>query len=204
VQVSETQIEVKTRVGAAATNAAVDCTYTWTLKSIGLELELDAVVSEHWPKAWPSHWARAGVEFTISTPSDSPVHWFGKGPSPAYPDTGQAARLGWFSSTIDDLQERTVKPQESSRRASVSSVQIADSIKARFSTPVGLTVRPWSPYKVAQTSHDHLLGASSTAHIVFDFVCSGVGTAACGPGVLPKYQLPAQNFSGHVLFEFDR
>jgi len=38
---------------------------------------------------------------------------------------------------------------------------------------------------------------------VFDFACSGVGTAACGPGVLPKYQLPAQNFSGQVLFEFE-
>ena len=202
-QVSETQIEVKTRVGAAATNAAVDCTYTWTLKPEGLELKLDALVNGHWPQAWPSHWARAGVEFTISTPSDSPVHWFGKGPSPAYPDTGQASRLGWFSSTIDDLQERTVKPQESSRRAGVASVQIANSIKARFSTPVGLTVRPWSTHKVAQTSHDHLLGPSSTAHIVFDFACSGVGTAACGPGVLPKYQLPAQDFSGQVLFEFD-
>jgi beta-galactosidase len=202
-QVSDTQIEVKTRVGAAATNAAVDCTYTWSLKQTGLELGLDAVINEHWPETWPSHWARAGVEFTISTPSDTLVHWFGNGPSPAYPDTGQAARLGWFSSTIDGLQERTVKPQESSRRALVSSVQIADSLKARFASPVGLTIRPWSPYKVAKTSHDHLLGPSSTAHIVFDFACSGVGTAACGPGVLPKYQLPAQNFSGQVLFEFE-
>jgi len=202
-RVSDTKIEVKTRVGAAATNAAVDCTYTWSLKPTGLELGLDAVINEHWPETWPSHWARAGVEFTISTPSDSTVHWFGNGPSPAYPDTGQAARLGWFSATIDGLQERTVKPQESSRRALVSSVQIADSLKARFASPVGLTIRPWSPYQVAKTSHDHLLGPSSTAHIVFDFACSGVGTAACGPGVLPKYQLPAQNFSGQVLFEFD-
>ena len=201
-QVSESQIAVKTRVGAAATNAAVDCTYTWTMQPTGLELKLDAIINEHWPETWPSHWARAGVEFTISTPSDSAVHWFGKGPSPAYPDTGQASRLGWFSSTIEDLQERTVRPQESSRRASVSSVQIANSLKARFFSPVGLTIRPWSPYQVAKTSHDHFLGASSTAHIVFDFACSGVGTAACGPGVLPKYQLPAQNFSGQVLFEF--
>ncbi len=202
-QVSDTQIKVKTRVGAAATNAAVDCTYIWSLRPSGLELKLDAVINEHWPEAWPSHWARAGVEFTISTPSDTLVHWFGNGPSPAYPDTGQAARLGWFSSTIDGLQERTVRPQESSRRAMVSSVQIADSLKARFGSPVGLTIRPWSPYQVAKTSHDHLLGPSSTAHIVFDFACSGVGTAACGPGVLPKYQLPAQNFSGQVLFEFE-
>ena len=30
---------------------------------------------------------------------------------------------------LDDMQERTVRPQESSRRASVSSVRIADSLK---------------------------------------------------------------------------
>ncbi len=194
-------IQVRTRVGAAATNAAVDCIWTWTRKLSGLQLDLDAVPNNHWPKVWSSHWARAGIEFIIDATSDTSVNWFGKGPGPAYPDTGQATRLGWFSSTIDQMQERTVRPQESSRRASVSSVRIAHSLKAKFSSPVGLTVRPWSPHEIAQTTHDHLLGASSTAHIVFDFACSGVGTAACGPGVLPKYQLPAQNFSGQVFFE---
>lgn len=194
-------VQVRTRVGAAATNAAVDCTWTWTLKPSGLQLNLDALPNNHWPTVWSSHWARAGIEFTIEATSDASVDWFGKGPGPAYPDTGQAARLGWFSSTIDQMQERTVRPQESSRRASVSSMRIAHSLNAKFSPPVGLTVRPWSPYEIAQTTHDHLLGASSTAHIVFDFACSGVGTAACGPGVLPKYQLPAQNFSGQIFFE---
>ena len=194
-------VQVRTRVGAAATNAAVDCTWTWTLKPSGLQLNLDALPNNHWPTVWSSHWARAGIEFTIEATSDASVDWFGKGPGPAYPDTGQGARLGWFSSTIDQMQERTVRPQESSRRASVSSMRIAHSLNAKFSPPVGLTVRPWSPYEIAQTTHDHLLGASSTAHIVFDFACSGVGTAACGPGVLPKYQLPAQNFSGQIFFE---
>jgi beta-galactosidase len=194
-------VQVRTRVGAAATNAAVDCTWTWTLKPSGLQLNLDTLPNNHWPTVWSSHWARAGIEFTIEATSDASVDWFGKGPGPAYPDTGQGARLGWFSSTIDQMQERTVRPQESSRRASVSSMRIAHSLNAKFSPPVGLTVRPWSPYEIAQTTHDHLLGASSTAHIVFDFACSGVGTAACGPGVLPKYQLPAQNFSGQIFFE---
>jgi beta-galactosidase len=54
---------------------------------------------------------------------------------------------------------------------------------------------------VEQTTHDHLLPASDSSHVVIDFACSGVGTAACGPGVLPKYRLPAQQISGQVLFE---
>ena len=194
-------IQVKTRVGAAATNAAVDCTYTWSLVSGGIALGVEVTPNHHWPSEWTSHWARVGVEFCIDESSDALVAWFGQGPGPGYPDTGQAARLGWYSSTVAELQERTVRPQESSRRAAVSSVTIGNSISARFVSPVGLTVRPWSPSVVAQTSHDHLLPASDSSHVVIDFACSGVGTAACGPGVLPKYRLPAQSVLGNVIFE---
>jgi len=194
-------IQVKTRVSAAATNAAIDCTWNWSMTDGDVSLILEVTPNNHWPSEWPSHWARVGIEFSINETPDALVSWFGNGPGPAYPDTGQAARLGWHSSTIDDLQERTVRPQESSRRAEVSRVEIGESIKARFPSPVGITIRPWSSHQVSQTSHDHLLPQSSTSHVVFDFACSGIGTAACGPGVLPKYWLPAQAISGQVIFE---
>ena len=79
--------------------------------------------------------------------------------------------------------------------------KIGHCISASFASPVGLTVRPWSTHLVEGTTHDHLLPASDSSHVVIDFACSGVGTAACGPGVLPKYRLPAQRVSGQVLFE---
>jgi beta-galactosidase len=109
--------------------------------------------------------------------------------------------LGWYGLSIDQLQERTVRPQESSRRAGVLQATIGKAVELSSPFPVGLTVRPWSPTVVSQTSHDHLLPASDSAHIVIDFACSGVGTAACGPGVLAKYRLPAQSVTGQLFFE---
>jgi beta-galactosidase len=53
---------------------------------------------------------------------------------------------------------------------------------------------------VAATTHDHLLRSDGALHVNIDFAVSGVGTAACGPGVLPVYRLPAQPVSGSVLF----
>lgn len=197
----DTSIEVKSRVGAAATNAAVDCTWTWESKDSGVELTLNVVPNAHWPKAWSSHWARVGIEFAIKEQSSSEVSWFGNGPGPGYPDTGQAGRLGWYGLSIDQFQERTVRPQESSRRAGVLQATIGKAVGLSSPFPVGLTVRPWSPTVVSQTSHDHLLPASDSAHIVIDFACSGVGTAACGPGVLAKYRLPAQSVTGQLFFE---
>lgn len=197
----DTSIEVKTRVGAAATNSAVDCTWTWESKGPGVELTLKVVPNGHWPKEWSSHWARVGIEFAMKEQSSSEVSWFGNGPGPGYPDTGQAGRLGWYSLSIDQFQERTVRPQESSRRAGVLQAAIGESLNITSYSPVGLTVRPWSPAVVSQTSHDHLLPATDSAHIVIDFACSGVGTAACGPGVLAKYRLPAQSVTGQLFFE---
>ncbi|HMP07433.1 MAG TPA: hypothetical protein PJ982_13870, partial [Lacipirellulaceae bacterium] len=57
---------------------------------------------------------------------------------------------------------------------------------------MGLTVRPWSTEHLAATDHDHLLRPDGRVHVVLDLACSGVGTAACGPGGLPRYRLPAQ------------
>lgn len=199
-KIGESRIDVKTRVGAAATNAAVDCTWSWELKGSSVELNLQITPNNHWPNNWPSHWARVAVEFSIEAGANTPVSWFGKGPGPGYPDSGQAAKLGWYCLSIKELQERTVKPQESGRRAEVLQATFGNQLSLSFESAVGLTARPWSPTVIAQTSHDHLLPDSDRAHIVIDFACSGVGTAACGPGVLARYRLPAQPISGCVVF----
>lgn len=191
---------IKTRVGAASTNAAVDCSWMWTLSQEGLTLELKVDPVGNWPKQWSSHWARVGIEFTLSAGENTRVSWFGKGPGQSYPDTGQGTRWGWFSSTIEALQERTVRPQESSRRAEVLAAEIGSQLSARSQQGVGMTIRPWSTAWVAKTTHDHLLPTTNQANVVFDFACSGVGTAACGPGVLPAYRLPAKPVQGRITF----
>lgn len=190
---------IKTRVGAAGTDAAVDCYWSWKSLAGGVQLGLNVKPVGAWPD-WSSHWARVAVSFTVAAPAETPLNWFGRGPGPAYPDTGQAAMFGWHTASIADLQERTVRPQESSRRADVLTAAIGNLLTLESDVGVGLTIRPWSPTLVANTSHDDLLPESHTAHIAIDFACSGVGTAACGPGVLPAYKLPAREVSGSVSF----
>ena len=194
------EVVVKTRVGAAATNAAVDCTWIWTLTNDSLTLDFELSPVGKWSPEWSSHWARVGIEFALDCSPDSLLSWFGKGPGPGYPDTGQGAKWGWYSMSIHELQERTVRPQESSRRAQVLAAEIANSLSFAFESEVGLTVRPWSTAQVAATTHDHLLPDSSSSNVVIDFACSGVGTAACGPGVLAQYRLPSQPVVGRVVF----
>jgi beta-galactosidase len=201
-------IVVRTRVSAAAVDAAVDCTWTWTDDDGGIRLDLDAVPVGTWPGDWSTHWARLGVGFSLPG-ADRRIDWFGLGPGPAYPDTGQAARLGWFSATLDELQERTVRPQESGARRGVRWARIGaasdvengpSGLELSLPQPVALTARPWSVQAVARADHDHLLSADGRTHVVVDLAQAGVGTAACGPGPLPAYRLPARRIRGTMRF----
>ncbi|MCY7412469.1 MAG: DUF4981 domain-containing protein, partial [Salinibacterium sp.] len=89
---SDDRVTIHTRVGAAAFDHAVDCAFTWTRLDGGLHLALDVAPVGEWMPEYSAHWARVGVSFALPGFSESTVvSWLGRGPGPAYPDTGQAA-----------------------------------------------------------------------------------------------------------------
>lgn len=193
-------VEVVTRVGAAATDVAVQLRCRWSAAPDGLQLDVEVLPLV--PGEQAVEWARVGISFALPGVAEG-VQWFGLGPGPAYPDMGQAARLGWFSSDLEGLLERTVRPQESGARGDVQWARV-DGVDAalEIATPAGvaLTVRPWSTETVAATTHDHLLRGDGRTHVVLDLAQHGVGTAACGPGVLPHYRLGAREVRASIRF----
>jgi beta-galactosidase len=202
------RVEVVTRIGAAALDWHLDATWVYTADAgaVRLALDLQPVAAE----GVDLRWARVGVSFALPGLVDE-VQWFGRGPGPAYPDTGQAAHWGWFTRPLDGMLERTVRPQESGARADVRWARLAGTSSARSSSAgsalevvapegVAMTVRPWSTETLAATTHDHLLVADARTHLVLDLAQHGAGTAACGPGVLPQYQLHAQPLRGVLEF----
>ncbi|MBA4248645.1 MAG: hypothetical protein C0444_10185 [Microbacterium sp.] len=194
------RVEVVTHIGAAALDWSLTATWVFTAESGALRLAVD--LQPHVPEGVDLQWARAGVSFALPGLVDE-VQWFGRGPGPAYPDTGQAAHVGWFTRSLDGMLERTVRPQESGARADVRWARLAGSSSAlEVSAPdgVALTVRPWSTETLAATTHDHLLVRDARTHIVLDLAQHGTGTAACGPGVLPQYRLHAQPLHGVLEF----
>jgi beta-galactosidase len=199
------RVEVVTRIGAAALDWHLDATWAFTAEAGALRLALD--LQPVVPEGVDLRWARAGVSFALPGLVDE-VRWFGRGPGPAYPDTGQAAHWGWFTRTLDGMLERTVRPQESGARADVRWARLAGSSSSGASSAlevvapegVALTVRPWSTETLAATTHDHLLVPDARTHIVLDLAQHGAGTAACGPGVLPQYQLHARPLRGVLEF----
>lgn len=139
---------------------------------------------------------RIGLDWVI--PEGGPatrVRWFGRGFRQAYPDTGAGAGMGWFDGTVGDLQEHYLRPQENGLRADVSilEIELEEGRLMLSGEPFAFTLRPWTDAELAGAAHPHEL-PDDTGRLVLSVNARvhGVGTAACGPGVLPQHRLHPQ------------
>jgi beta-galactosidase len=190
----------RTRVAAAGTDRGVRVDYDWTAVGAGLLLAVRISPDGDWPEPI----ARLAVSFALPAALDR-VRWFGLGPGESYPDTGMANRVGTFESTVERMQTPYVRPQENGRRAEVRWAELTDSSGRGLSVTgmplFGLTVRPWSSAALANARHRNELSPSSTVELTLDAGQQGIGTASCGPGTLPRYELFLRETVFTVLLE---
>ncbi|MDQ0771534.1 beta-galactosidase [Pseudarthrobacter defluvii] len=195
------RLRVSTRVGAADKQFGVLVDYTWTSSAGSLALRTQVKPAGDWINAgFDVEWARIGLELVLGTETAS-VGWFGQGPHQSYPDTGQGARTGWFESPLAGLDVDYVRPQESGARSGVrSAVLETGGGKLHLSgEPFALTVRPYGLDVLAAARHRPDLVPDGRSYIYMDHALRGVGTAACGPGVLEPYRLKPREADFEVV-----
>ncbi|MFC4007238.1 glycoside hydrolase family 2 TIM barrel-domain containing protein [Nonomuraea purpurea] len=196
LEVGDTLI-VRTRVAAAATDLGMRATYRWSVAGDGaLLLSLDIDPEGDWRDPIP----RLGVTMTLPGDAVDRVTWYGRGPGEAYPDTGMAARVGRWTATVDELQTPYVYPQENGHRADVRWAAFGPFTVS--GDPVfGMTVRRWSAEELTAARHRPDLAAGERVHLHLDLAQQGIGTATCGPGTLPAYDLKAGPATLRLRFE---
>ena len=181
-------VVVQTRVGAAASDLSIDATYRWRGTGDRLDLQLDVQPRGPWPGPIP----RLGIRTSLPARLDQ-VTWFGRGPAEAYPDVSEAARVGRFARTVDQLQTPYLRPQENGSRIDVRWARITDQEGAGLLVEGGpvfaFSARRWSTEQLDDARHPPDLRATDRVHLHLDLAQHGIGTAACGPGPLPRYAL---------------
>jgi len=192
---------VRTRVAPAATTLAFRATWTWTPTDAGVRLHLDVAPEGSWPVTLP----RLGLELVLPEAIGA-VDWFGRGPGEAYQDSQRAARVGAFSSSIDELQTHYVFPQENGARTQTRSLTLTDAegkglriIGAPF---FEFSARRWTTADLDAARHDGELVRRDRVWLDLDIAQAGLGTASCGPGTLPQYALEAA--PAHLELDFER
>ena len=181
---------LRTRVAPAGEDFGLNVTYTWR----GLQLTVDVEPDGDWPCPLP----RLGVQFTL--PAElSTVEWFGRGPGEAYPDSRQAARVGRYTATVDELQTPYVYPQENGHRIDTRWVCFGGLVVSG-DQPFGFTARRWSTAALDAAQHTNDLVPGPDIVVNIDVAQRGLGSASCGPGVLPAYDLPVAPTSFTLRF----
>jgi len=188
VATGATWLTVTTRVGAAATDLAFETVYHWVADGDRLGLTVDVQPVGDWYGVLPRVGVRMAVPATLGQ-----VAWFGTGPGESYPDSRRAARVGRFALDVDRWSTRYVFPQENGHRSDVRWAQLTgnDGSGLRIDgDPVfGLTVRRWTSEDLTAARHDGELHAGDQVWLNLDAAQQGLGSASCGPGVLPEHQL---------------
>ncbi|MDT0171339.1 glycoside hydrolase family 2 TIM barrel-domain containing protein [Pseudarthrobacter sp. BRE9] len=196
-------LRVSTRLGAADKQFGVLVDYLWTSSSGSLALRTQVRPVGDWVNAgFEVEWARIGLELVLGSPTAN-VQWFGQGPHQSYPDTGQGARTGWFELPLGGLDVEYVRPQESGARSGVRSAVLQTGGRELHISgePFALTVRPYSMQTLDAATHRPDLVPDGRSYIYVDHAMRGVGTAACGPGVLEPYRLKPRQADFEVVLK---
>ena len=196
VEVTADALVVSERVAPAALDLGFRVSYRWSAAESeagvpGLRLDVAVEPEGELPCPLP----RLGVRLRLPREIDL-VTWFGRGPGEAYADTGHGTLVGRFECPVDDLQTPYVFPQENGNRADVRWATLTDSAGAGLRVEAGptidLTVRRWSTEQLDAARHTVELTDEGCLFVNLDVAQQGIGTASCGPGVLPAYRLTAE------------
>jgi beta-galactosidase len=197
VRDEDASVVVRTRTAPAALDAGFSSTMRWTpLAGGGLLLDVFVQPDGEWPGPIP----RLGLVWSLPAQLDD-VTWYGGGPGEAYPDTRRAARIGRFTSTVDAMQTPYVMPQENGRRTDVRWAELTgggggvriEALPSDDGEPgtFAFTVRRWTSADLDAATHPVDLVPRDRVWLTVDLAHRGVGTASCGPDVLPQHELHA-------------
>lgn len=199
------ELVVRTRMGAADKQFGVFVDFSWSSDGHDLSLRTTIRPDGDWTDSMGAlPWARLGLEVVLGSGTKS-VEWFGQGPHHSYPDTGQGARQGWHRLPLDEMDVDYVRPQESgARRGTRTATLELDAGRLTVSgEPYALTVRPYSEAVLAAATHREDLVPDGRTYVYLDHAQNGVGTAACGPGVLEAYRLAPREAEFSLMFRMD-
>ena len=190
------RVTVDCRVAPPIFDHAFLCRYVYTIYGAG-----DAVVDVRVePRGgWCDTLPRVGVQMTLPGELDR-VRWYGLGPGENYIDTQEAAWVDVHHALVDDLFTPYVYPQENGNRGGVRWVSLTNTrgmgLFASGEPLVNFSAQRFTTEDIEKARHRCDLIPRDEITLTLDHRHNGIGTASCGPGVLPHYQLHPE------LFEF--
>ena len=162
-------------------------TVTYSFGSLdGIKIKTKAKLAEDMPPL-----PRFGYSVTMPEGAEN-VRYFGYGPCEAYEDKRLDARLGFWRTTATENFVNYIKPQENGAHygCRFADVSFHHGQGLYFSADkFSLSVSHYSPKQLTNTPHSYELKAEKETTVIVDYRNAGIGSASCGPELLPEYTI---------------
>ncbi|GHO79688.1 hypothetical protein KSD_74590 [Ktedonobacter sp. SOSP1-85] len=140
---------------------------------------------------------RIGLELQLPSQFEQ-ASWYGRGPGESYVDTKQANRVGVYTKSVDELYTPYTMPQENGNRSEVRWVTVTNTrgvdLMAVGMPELNFSLHRYSVEQLEKAMHTYELSDSGRLIWHLDYRQHGMGSASCGPDVLPQYELLCQAF----------
>jgi beta-galactosidase/evolved beta-galactosidase subunit alpha len=201
-------IEADVRIAPPALRCALLCRYTYSLFGSG-DLVLDVQASpfvnpldtQEKPEQWPDKLPRIGLGLALM-PGYERVAWYGRGPGESYADSREAALVGVWHASVDELMTSYMRPQENGNRTDTRWVALTDT------RGLGLLAigRPSTNFSAHHYTADDFFQARHPMDLVrrdeivlhVDLQQRGLGSGSCGPQPLERDEIKSGAFAFSV------
>lgn len=144
---------------------------------------------------------KVGMQFNLKDKFTN-VEWFGKDKE-TYPDRNSAGKILVNNSLVAELFDNHPVPQENTNHSEIRWVSFTAEYGKVGVFVSGNTLMNFSAYNYADSNLTNAkrinqLTKSKSLTFNFDYKQAGLGTATCGPGVLPQYLITEKNFTYKV------
>ena len=168
----------------------------WLVKANGeITLTADAVRREQDPFL-----PRFGLRMFLPKAMDQ-ISYFGYGPYESYIDKRRSSFRSLYTTTVADMHEDYLKPQENGSHYDCSMVQASDDDCTLQVTgeSFSFSASPYTQEELTKKKHNFELEKCDSTVLCVDAYQSGIGSNSCGPELLSEYRIP-ENMHVHLSF----
>jgi hypothetical protein len=167
--------------------ARFECTYTYTIYGSG-----DIMIEHHVLPEVPGlpFLPRIGLQMTVPGGYEQ-FTWYGRGPHETYVDRNYGAQVGVYSGTVDEQYVPYIVPEENGNKTEVRWVTLTndDGVGLLAVGAPEASAHHYTTQDLTEATHTYELHHRDDITLNLDYAQSGLGSAACGPGRRPEYQL---------------
>ena len=179
-------------VVAPTVQKIVDAEILWKIEGTGrITSGITAVKDVEFPDL-PRFGVRMFLDKTLSEAA-----YYGMGPQESYRDKHRAASHGIFRSSVGDLHEDYIMPQENGSHYDCDYVELTNSrygIAAAADDRFSFNASYYTQEELTHAEHNYELAESDSTVLCIDHALNGIGSNSCGPAVLDEYRFNETKF----------